>query len=72
MNEPSTIAFDTRRDCEAQFFACVNASTRTLAAFDPDFAVFPLGSTSIDTALRAFLTRGGRLRLALHDTAHIE
>lgn len=72
MNEPRTIAFDTRLDCEAHFHACVDASTLTLIAFDPDFAVFPLGSTSIDTALRGFLARGGRVRLALHDTVHIE
>ncbi|WP_137173253.1 hypothetical protein [Massilia sp. HP4] len=72
MNAPRTIAFDTRLDCETQFLACLEASTATLAAFDPDFAVFPLGSISIDTALRAFLARGGRLRLVLHDTAHIE
>lgn len=72
MNEPRTIAFDTRLDCEAHFHACVDAATLTLVAFDPDFAVFPLGSTSIDTALRAFFARGGRLLLALHDTAHIE
>jgi len=72
MNAPRTIAFDTRLDCEAQFLACLEASTATVAAFDPDFSAFPLGSTSIDTALRAFFARGGRLRLALHDTAHIE
>ena len=72
MNAPRTIAFDTRLDCEAQFLACVDASTRTLAAFDPDFAIFALGSTNIDVALRAFFARGGRLQLALHDSAHIE
>ena len=72
MSEPRTITFDTRAGCEAQFLACVDASTTTLAAFDPDFVVFPLGSTRADTALRAFFARGGRLRLALHDTAHIE
>lgn len=71
MSEPRTIAFDTYAHCEAHFLACVEASTTTLAAFDPDFSVFHLGSTRIDAALRAFLIRGGRLRLALHDTAHI-
>lgn len=72
MSEPRTIAFDTRLDCEAQFLACVEASSATLDAFDPDFAVLPLGGTRMDTALRAYFARGGRLRLALHDTAHIE
>lgn len=72
MSEPRTIAFDTRRDCEAHFLACIEASRVTLAVFDPDYSVFPLGSAGIDAALRAFLARGGRLRLALHDPAHIE
>ena len=72
MSEPRTIAFDTRLDCEAHFLACIEAAQATLAVFDPDHAVFPLGSTSTDTVLRAFLARGGRLRLALHDSSHIE
>lgn len=72
MSEPSTISFDTRRDCEAHFLACIEASRASLAVFDPDYVVFPLGSTGVDTALRAFLARGGRLRLALHDPSHIE
>ena len=72
MSGPRTIAFDTRLDCAAQFHACDDATTTTLFAFDADFAAFPLGGTSIDTALRACLARGARLRLALHDSAHIE
>ena len=72
MSEPRSIAFDTRRECEAHFHACVAASSATLAMFDPDFDVFPLGSTRMDAALRAWCARGGRLRLALHDTAYIE
>lgn len=72
MIEPRTVPFDTRRDCEAQFLACVQASTLTLALFDPDFTVFPLGSIANDAALRTFLARGGRLRLALHDPTRIE
>lgn len=72
MSEPRTMAFDTRRDGGAHFLACVQASSGTLAAFDPDFAVFPLGSTLFDSALRGFFARGGRLRLALHDRTHIE
>ena len=72
MSEPRTIAFDTRLDCEAHFHACIEAARATLAVFDPDVAVFPLGSTTNDIALRAFLARGGRLRLALHDPSHVE
>lgn len=72
MTEPLTVRFDTRRDCEAQFVACLEASRHSLDLFDPDHAVFPLGASHVEPLLRAFLARGGRLRLALHDTAHIE
>ncbi|WP_314435454.1 DUF7931 domain-containing protein [Massilia timonae] len=72
MSEPRMIAFDTRLDCETHFLACIEAAQATLAVVDPDAAVFPLGSTRTDTALRAFLARSGRLRLALHDPSHIE
>ena len=72
MDEPLTIRFDTRRECEAQFRACVAASKASLALFDPDFAVYPLGAPDVDAALRAFLAGGGVLRLALHDPSHIE
>lgn len=72
MTEPRTLRFDTYRDVEAQFLACVEASSLSLALFDPDCAVFKLGSTASDAALRAFLGRGGRLRLGLHDTTRIE
>ena len=72
MNAPRTIGFDTRLACATQFLACVEAASGTLDAFDPDFSIFPLGTTEADTALRAFLVRGGRLRLAMHDTAHID
>ena len=72
MDEPLTIRFDTRRDCEAQWRAVMARAVRRLDMFDPDFAVFPLGSSEVDAQLRAFLHGGGSLRLALHDSAHIE
>lgn len=72
MHEPTTLRFDTRRECEAQFRACMAASCATLELFDPDFAVFPLGAPDVDAALRALLARGGTLRLAMHTTYHLE
>lgn len=72
MSDARLLPFDTLRDATAQFLACVAAATQTLALFDPDCAIFKLGSSATDAALRAFLARGGSLRLALHDTAHIE
>lgn len=72
MTEPRVVKFDTRRELALQFRACIDAARAGLDLFDPDFAVYPLGSLEVDTLLRAFLARGGRLRLALHDTAHLE
>lgn len=72
MAEPLVVKFDTRRELELQLRACLEAARLTLDLFDPDFSVYPLGTLDADTLLRAFLARGGRLRLALHDPAHIE
>lgn len=66
------IPFDTRLAFEAQFRACLAAAHARLDLFDPDFAVFPLGASDVDAALRDFLGRGGMLRLAMHTPAHIE
>jgi hypothetical protein len=72
MSEAQTVPFSTRRECEAHFGACIAASSVRLQLFDPDFAVFPLGASSTDAALRAFLAGGGTLQLAMHGSAYIE
>ncbi len=72
MQEPTTTRFDTRAGFDAQFRACLAAARTRLDLFDPDFSVFPLGTTEVDGALRDFLKRGGVLRLAMHTPAHIE
>lgn len=72
MNTPQTVRFDTRRELAAQWLALLARARLRLDLFDPDFAVFPLGSPEAERTLRAFLRAGGALRLALHDTAHIE
>lgn len=72
MSEPLAIRFDTRRDCETQWQAVLERAAQRLDMFDPDFSVFPLGSPETETRLRAFLRAGGQLRLAMHDSAHIE
>lgn len=69
---PVSTRFDSRAEFEAQFRACVAAARTRLDLFDPDFAVFPLGSGDVDAALRVFLKGGGVLRLALHTPTHIE
>jgi hypothetical protein len=72
MNESTVTRFDTRRELEAHWRALLSRATRRLALFDPDFASFPLGAVDVEALLRAFLRNGGVLRLALHDTTHVE
>lgn len=72
MSDARTLPFSTRREWEAHLHACIAASRARLLMFDPDFAVFPLGSSELDAALRAFLAGGGTLQLATHSSACIE
>ena len=72
MQEARTTRFDTRAEFDARFHACVAAARSRIDLFDPDFAVFPLGASDVDAALREFFKGGGVLRLALHSPAHIE
>lgn len=68
----AAMPFSTRVEFEAQFRACLAASRLNLQLFDPDFGVFPLGSSDVDAALRGFLVGGGTLQLAMHTASHIE
>ncbi|MGX4640430.1 DUF7931 domain-containing protein [Massilia sp. SYSU DXS3249] len=72
MSEPALARFNTRRELESYLRALLARAQDRLDLFDPDFTVFPLGAVDVEAALRAFLRAGGTLRLALHDTAHIE
>lgn len=71
MQEATTTRFDTRAEFETHLRACLAAAGTRLDLFDPDFAVFPLGGSEVDNVLRAFLQRGGVLRLAMHTPLHI-
>ncbi|MEN3277933.1 MAG: hypothetical protein V7631_3723 [Massilia sp.] len=72
MDAPAFTRFDTRGELQARWLALLAHARRQLDLFDPDFAVFPLGAPEVEATLRAFLRGGGVLRLALHDTAHVE
>jgi hypothetical protein len=72
MDEPTVTRFDSHAECEAHFHDCLTRANASLLMFDPDFAVFPLGTRVNDEALRAFLGRGGHIQIAMHSTAHIE
>ena len=68
MSDDADKRFTTRAEFERHFQQCVAQSRTTLSLFDPDFAVFPLGSRETDAALREFLVRGGHLQMAMHQT----
>jgi hypothetical protein len=72
MDEPTAMRFTTHAEFQAHFLDCIGRANASLLMFDPDFAVFPLGSSTTDAALRAFLGRGGHIQIAMHQTAHIE
>ena len=64
--------FSTHAEFEAHLDDCIGRADSTLHMFDPDFAVFPLGSTDMDAALRQFLAGGGSIQMAMHRSSHIE
>lgn len=72
MNDPSLTRFDTRRELEGCLRALLARAQGRIDLFDPDFTSFPLGAVDVEASLRAFLRGGGALRLALHDTSHLE
>ncbi len=72
MEEATIIPFSSRTDLQAHFAQCLAISKVSLQLFDPDFTVFPLGSSETDAALRHFLKGSGSLQLVAHDTGHIE
>ncbi|WP_440967076.1 hypothetical protein ACL58G_11995 [Massilia sp. GER05] len=65
-------SFDTRAAFQQQLGEVWARARATLVMFDPDFTLFRLGAPDVDAELRRFLHAGGRLRLALHDPAHLE
>ena len=72
MSEQRIETFDTRAGFQQQLGALFKRSFATLDLFDPDFALFQLGSLASDAELRRFLHAGGMLRLAMHSGDHLE
>ena len=66
------LRFDTRAEFQRQLRAVLARAQASLDMFDPDFTLFPLGDPDVDAVLRRYLAGGGRLRLAMHGSAHIE
>lgn len=64
--------FGSRTEFTQHVQTCMARARLTLDLFDPDFALFALGTLDVDNILRNFLRGGGHLRLAMHRTTHIE
>lgn len=64
--------FDTRSAFQQHLASCIGAAQHTLCLFDPDFACWELGSSSMDAALRRFLHGGGQLQLVAHQGQPLE
>jgi hypothetical protein len=69
---PVAIKFSSHAEFEAQLRECIGRARGTLQMFDPDFAVFHLGSIEIDALLRKFLHDGGQLMMVMHSTRELE
>jgi len=72
MTESRSDRFDTRAQFQQALHALLDRAQATLDMFDPDFALFTLGTPDTDAALRRFLRAGGVLRLAMHSSAWLE
>jgi hypothetical protein len=70
--EKRVIPFDTRAAFQEQLRACMASARLTLRMFDPDFSLWELGSTQMDTLLRRFLSHHGKLELVAHSNAQLE
>jgi len=70
--EPRIERFDTRAQFQQALHALLEGAQATLDMFDPDFALFALGTPATDAVLRRFLRKGGMLRLAMHSTGWLE
>jgi hypothetical protein len=72
MTAPRIERFDTRAGFQQELRVLLAQARGTLDLFDPDFALFTLGTPDTDAALRRFLGAGGVLRLAMHDSTWLE
>ncbi|NRR32811.1 hypothetical protein HSX11_21825 [Oxalobacteraceae bacterium] len=64
--------FSSRAEFKQLLLAALARGVQRLQLFDPDFALWDLGSSDTDAALRHFLSRGGHLQLVAHSNAELE
>lgn len=65
-------AFSTRTEFERHLQSCLSGARHTLRLVDPDFALWNLGGSATDAALRHFLAGHGQLQLVAHSNAQLE
>ncbi len=70
--EKQVLPFNSRTEFGLHVQSCLARAKRTLDLFDHDFVLFNLGSLDADNVLREFLRAGGRMRLAMHQSTHLE
>ncbi len=70
--EKQSHPFSTRAEFEQHVQSCFSRAQLALQLFDPDFAIWSLGSSATDAELRRFLSGGGHLQLVTHSNAHLE
>ncbi len=64
--------FSSRSEFEQHLRLCLARGHLRLRLFDPDFALWGLGSTEVDATLRHFLLGNGRIELVAHSNALLE
>ena len=70
--EKQVFPFSTKAEFVGHLAECLGRARHTLQLFDPDFAIWELGSSGSDALLRRFLKDGGRLQLVAHDGGQME
>lgn len=64
--------FASRQAFQEQLLACFGQARLRLQLFDPDFALWGLGTPQADAVLRRFLAGHGCIELVAHSNAHLE
>lgn len=64
--------FASRAQFQQQLRLAFSRARLTLQLFDPDFALWELGSADTDALLRRFLAGHGKLELVAHSNAELE
>ena len=70
--EQQALHFSSRTEFEQQLRDCFGRARVRLQLFDPDFALWGLGTAAVDAELRRFLLGKGELQLVAHNSDLLE